>query len=360
MISGRPSHPHHRDTRQLTSPYIDDVLSRSAALRTEFAELRAKLAATREGGSEVRLEFQKKIESVTRLLTQILETQIFNKRLSQVEKQPARRLVLVRTPHRESELLGRDSEETAKGWRIALLEALDTALPFFSPDTREALANSMRMDAVARGERIVDDEDLTARLYLMVSGVGKLGFTGNHGAQTLIAMVSAGDFIGSMALTPAPESAGHESIRSHFCDAISDCVAASLEPAELARIAASVTPSLYATTISHIVGKWLRVMLWRYGLMESPVSERLLANLRSLAADFGVHDDRGLTIGIRVTEWDLAALIGASRPKVSLAISEMERDGLVIRDRRRLILTHRAGNASPSPCSAKSSLRTVT
>jgi DNA-binding IclR family transcriptional regulator len=60
---------------------------------------------------------------------------------------------------------------------------------------------------------------------------------------------------------------------------------------------------------------------------------------------------------VNLTETELAQLISASRPKVSIVLSELEREGLIQRDHRRLILTWKAIAESNLP-HAKPSLRT--
>jgi len=70
--------------------------------------------------------------------------------------------------------------------------------------------------------------------------------------------------------------------------------------------------------------------------------QRLAMALLELAQKFGVQDDRGTILILQLTHEDLADLIGASRQKVTEHMKELERQQLILRDGRKLIvLPHR-------------------
>jgi CRP/FNR family transcriptional regulator, cyclic AMP receptor protein len=236
-----------------------------------------------------------------------------------------------------------DSSTLADPQRKLLTEVMETALPWISRPYREELARSMPLRNVARRSHIAADAEIRSRLYLLVSGEAKLGFISRSSTKRLIALLSAGDFLGVMALVPEAQPPSLDSaIRSYYCEAINDCVVAEIEPEELTGFLTHDQSHLFASLVKQTVGGWLRLLMWRCGVEEFDVRGRLLANLSDLAERFGVQDKRGMVINLRVTEFDLAELIGASRPKVSTCLSNLEREGLVKRDRRRLILTHKA------------------
>jgi CRP/FNR family cyclic AMP-dependent transcriptional regulator len=226
--------------------------------------------------------------------------------------------------------------------RRLLAEVMEAALPWISEPHREALARSMPLRNAARRSQIAADAEIRSRLYLLVSGQAKLGFVSRSGTRRLVAVLSAGDFLGAMALVPDAEASLDSSIRAYYCNAISDCVVAEIEPEQLTGYMPATQCDVAANAVNQIVGRWLHLLMWRCGVAELDVRGRLLANLTSLAMKFGVRDSRGLLLNVRLTEFDLAELIGASRPKVSTCLSKLEREGLVKRDRRRLILASEA------------------
>jgi CRP-like cAMP-binding protein len=68
------------------------------------------------------------------------------------------------------------------------------------------------------------------------------------------------------------------------------------------------------------------------------VPHRLNRAWHQIGAKIGIHDARGTILDAGITHDTLAALIGASRPKVTAALQELIRAGAVIRDGRRMIL----------------------
>lgn len=76
----------------------------------------------------------------------------------------------------------------------------------------------------------------------------------------------------------------------------------------------------------------------------SPLRQRLLDKLRQLCEEWGVETERGLRLDLHVTVQDLADHVGCSRQWVSKSLGELERDGLVQREGRTLLLTPAASS----------------
>jgi CRP/FNR family transcriptional regulator len=75
------------------------------------------------------------------------------------------------------------------------------------------------------------------------------------------------------------------------------------------------------------------------------LSRRLAIILLELGAEFGVRDTRGTILGITLSHQMLADMIGASRPKVSVAMERLIRDGMVLREGRQIVLLMQKLNA---------------
>ena len=77
----------------------------------------------------------------------------------------------------------------------------------------------------------------------------------------------------------------------------------------------------------------------RYSMMlRLPVRDRLLTAFAELGSKLGTPDERGTVLNVPLTHQDLADLIGATRPIITLHLKDLERDGAIVRERRRLIL----------------------
>ena len=86
------------------------------------------------------------------------------------------------------------------------------------------------------------------------------------------------------------------------------------------------------------LGRWDLVQLRCANFMSCTLEERLVLTLLELAENFGIKDKRGLRLTISARHQDLADLVGASRPRVTEFLVKFERDKLINRDERHLII----------------------
>jgi CRP/FNR family transcriptional regulator len=81
-------------------------------------------------------------------------------------------------------------------------------------------------------------------------------------------------------------------------------------------------------------------------LLKLDLHERIATLLLELSSDFGIEESRGTLLRICVSHREIGHLVGASRPRVTEHLARLERDHLVIRQGRQLIIC--AGKLSSS------------
>jgi len=81
--------------------------------------------------------------------------------------------------------------------------------------------------------------------------------------------------------------------------------------------------------------QWYR---WSLGFLGLDLHERLAFALRQLCSVFGVEESRGTLLRIAVSQKDLADLVGASRPRVTEHLAKLERERVLMRQGRQLIV----------------------
>ncbi len=80
-------------------------------------------------------------------------------------------------------------------------------------------------------------------------------------------------------------------------------------------------------------------VLARYAsFVDLTLSQRVVLTLLELVREFGVRDARGMLLRIRPTHQQIAELAGGSRSKVSKALVDLERDSVIVRLGRQLIV----------------------
>jgi CRP-like cAMP-binding protein len=203
-------------------------------------------------------------------------------------------------------------------------------LSWLSDDQLRRLAEDLKPLRVKRRETIFYEGEASAHVYVLLSGVAKLSLL-NRDERVLVGLVGPGEIFGVSSLLPG-------ATRPFRCDAFSDCTVGVGDPAKFVEIVLGVPLERLSRTLDVTVGRWWG-MLQRYtNFIGLSVRERLAGALLELGAKFGVDDARGKLLTLNLTHADLAELVGASRQRTTEQLNEFERERLLIRDGRRLII----------------------
>jgi CRP/FNR family transcriptional regulator, cyclic AMP receptor protein len=203
-------------------------------------------------------------------------------------------------------------------------------LSWLSDDQLRRLAQDLTTLRVKRRETIFYEGEASAHVYVLLSGVAKLSFL-HRDERVLVGLVGPGEIFGVSSLLP-------DATRPFRCDAFSDCTVGVGDPAKFVDIVLGVPLERLSRTLDVTVGRWWG-MLQRYtNFIGLSVREKLAGALLELGAKFGVDDARGKLITLNLTHADLAELVGASRQRTTEQLNEFERERMLIRDGRRLII----------------------
>jgi CRP-like cAMP-binding protein len=203
-------------------------------------------------------------------------------------------------------------------------------LSWLSDDQLRRLAQDLKPLRVKRRETIFYEGEASAHVYVLLSGVAKLSFL-QRDERVLVGLVGPGEIFGVSSLLPGQT-------RPFRCDAFSDCTVGVGDPATFVDIVLGVPLERLSRTLDVTVGRWWG-MLQRYtNFIGLSVREKLAGALLELGAKFGVDDARGKLITLNLTHADLAELVGASRQRTTEQLNEFERERMLIRDGRRLII----------------------
>lgn len=84
--------------------------------------------------------------------------------------------------------------------------------------------------------------------------------------------------------------------------------------------------------------QWYRLMVRSSAILKLDRHERVAITLLELTSDFGIKEYRGTLLKASFSHQDIADLVGASRPRVTEHLAQMEQVHLIIRQGRRLIV----------------------
>jgi len=197
-------------------------------------------------------------------------------------------------------------------------------------DQAAQLAAASEALRVRREAAIFSEGEASSHVYILLSGVAKLCYV-NREQRVLVGFVGPGEVFGLSSLLP-------QTTRPFRCEAYSDCTVAVVKPELFVNTVLGVPLDRLSTILDVTVGRWWGMLVRYANFVGLGLRERLAAALLELAEKFGVRDSRGTLLTIKLTHADLAELVGASRQRTTEQLNDFEREGVITRDGRRLII----------------------
>lgn len=221
---------------------------------------------------------------------------------------------------------GNDMATHSKLWYFEHLRMIDA----LTTEQRRQLAAVARMFEVKRGQRIYMPGDPAEEVYLLKAGAIKIASRAPDGSENILALLHRGDIFGELALID-------EQPRDHLAEAADDSVLCAFERETLARTMRE-TPEI-GFQITKLIGLRLRTFQTRVEeLLFKSAPGRLAHVLLDLASEHGVPDAEGVVIPLRLSQSDLAHLVGLRRETVNAILHEWRDQGLVQANRRAIRL----------------------
>jgi len=183
---------------------------------------------------------------------------------------------------------------------------------------------------VRRDAAIFMEGEASSQVYILLSGVAKLCYV-NRDQRVLVGFVGPGEVFGLSSLLP-------QTTRPFRCEAYSDCSVAMVKPEVFVDTVLGVPLERLSLILDATVGRWWGMVVRYANFVGLGLRARLAGALLELAEKFGVRDSRGTLLTIKLTHADLAELVGASRQRTTEQLNDFEREQVIIREGRRLII----------------------
>lgn len=206
-------------------------------------------------------------------------------------------------------------------------------VPLFAslrPGELTSLAGRIRRRHFPKGEVIFHRGDAGSVLYIIRSGQVKITLFSEQGQEAVLALLMPGDFFGELALFDGrPRSATAiaveptETIALHRDDFL-----------EFIRRHPEVTINMFAVLSSRL--RQTDELLEDTVFLDTPA--RLAKRLLELADTHGINTEKGTEINLRLTQQDLANLVGTTRETVNKELKAMRNRGLVAVERGRITI----------------------
>ena len=204
------------------------------------------------------------------------------------------------------------------------------SLAWMPDDQAARLAAASAPLRVRREGAIFREGEASSHVYILLSGVAKLCYV-NRNQRVLVGFVGPGEVFGLSSLLP-------QTTRPFRCEAYSDCLVAVVKPETFVDTVLGVPLERLGIILDATVGRWWGMLVRYANFVGLGLRERLAGALLELAEKFGVRDSRGTLLTIKLTHADLAELVGASRQRTTEQLNDFEREGVITREGRRLII----------------------
>jgi CRP/FNR family cyclic AMP-dependent transcriptional regulator len=213
---------------------------------------------------------------------------------------------------------------------VPFLAALD-------PADREALAGYMRPRQFRRGDIIFHKDDPGHALFIVEEGSVRIYLPGLQGADLTLALLGRGDFFGDLSLLDgAPRSA--------TAAAAADSALLVLDRSDFVRLVSS-RPTATLAVLAVVARRLRETDEMASDLAFMNAGGRLAKKLLELAASPGMQRADGILLDVRLTQEEIANMIGVTRESVNRNLARLRRAGLVRTEGRRLLIRDPEGLA---------------
>ena len=178
--------------------------------------------------------------------------------------------------------------------------------------------------------QIIFGEIAPADAHILLKGIARITCRNPHSERVTIALLPPGLI---------PEFPALSLSRLDFqCEAYSDCRVGSLSWHDFNRITLCNPESTHRKVHESDLKQWYRVFLRSSGTLSLSLHERIAITLLELCSSFGITESRGTLLRVSFSHQEIADLVGATRPRVTEHLAQLEREHLVIRQGRQLII----------------------
>jgi len=187
----------------------------------------------------------------------------------------------------------------------------------------DRLAGSMEELRVSKGQSIYQPGQPAKYLYCVLEGVIGVSLLGSEDRFVRLILSTRGEFFGIDALMRRWR-------RLSVATALQDSRVARVEPRVFVTDACGLPWEPFSGLIDTLIKPVLKVSLQRAMFLAENLSDRLALALWEYTYGFDIKRSKGL-LAAGLTHDELAAMVGASRPRVSLALKQLERRGFLVR-----------------------------
>jgi CRP-like cAMP-binding protein len=205
-----------------------------------------------------------------------------------------------------------------------------SAFSWLAPPELRSLAEALEVIDIKRPLVILEGGSFSNAVHILLKGIARLTCQDAHGARIAIAL-----------LPPAPIPPAPPLLNGRFgfrWEAHADCRVGNIDLRNFNHIMADRLALALKRFHDNDLKLWHRIVLRNSNAFKLGLREKVAITMLDLASDFGIKESRGVLLKEYFSHQDIAGLVGASRPRVTEHLAQLERENLVIRQGRKFIV----------------------
>jgi CRP/FNR family cyclic AMP-dependent transcriptional regulator len=209
---------------------------------------------------------------------------------------------------------------------------------WLNPAEVKVLGASLAMLNYKRREVIFRESAGANEAHVLLAGIARITCLNASNERVTVALIAPG---------PIPELPSLPMSRFDFrCEAYNNCRVGTLDWKGFEGVTLNGRESAFRKFHQNDLKHWYRLLRRTSGLLNLDLHERVAITMLDLCDDFGIEDSRGTLLTVSLSHKDIASIVGASRPRVTEHLGQMEREHLLFRQGRQFIVS--AGKLSNS------------
>jgi CRP-like cAMP-binding protein len=214
--------------------------------------------------------------------------------------------------------------------KLGLLREVDL-FAGLSDDDIMAIGHATTMTHCSAGERILSPHDPPDRIHILKKGKVRVYRVTPDGKQLTLDIYDKGTILGDMSLL------GQEPIPEAFAETLDDAIICTISPDELRKLIERY-PAIGVNIISYLSRRLRDAESELEAMAYQRVGQRLARKLIDLSARFGVKTSRGTLIEARLTQQELAEMIGTTRETLAHTLADFRKRGLLDTEKQRVLI----------------------
>lgn len=204
--------------------------------------------------------------------------------------------------------------------KVGLLREVDLFAGLATAELKE-ISRTLPMQTCSVGGLVTSPDDEDERLYIVKRGRVRLYRLTPDGRQLTLEILDKGRIVGRMSWLG-------QDLTDVYAEAVEDALICSFTPAELQRLIDRF-PSVGLNIIRYLADRLAASEREREIMAFRSVEQRLAVRLLELVERFGRPEDGATAIDARLTQQELADMIGTSRETLATTVGSLRQRGVL-------------------------------